>query len=224
VTFEPTPPPTGDTEASQFTKPLRELIAFVLLGGNAILLFLSITSLIFVLDGWASEFGRRAASTYYGFVGEVSIVAPLIAVLIATHIRPAVRRARVITIVAVAEYAVSAFFGIVTFIGAFAEDVANGRGSTVRFVFENLLTRMVWFAFFAVAAYVVWRVAMGLYLPRLVGPGAPGHTQPGYAQPGHSPVYGQPGAAPSAAPESNGWPQVPPPPMPNPPSSGQQGS
>jgi hypothetical protein len=160
VTF-PSTPPTGDTEASQFTKPLRELAAFVLLAGNAVLLFLSITSLIFVVDGWASEFGRRAADTYYGFVGQTSILVPLIAMLIATHIRPPVRHARTITLAALAEFLVSAFFGVVTFIGAFAEDVANGRGSTVRFIFENLITRTVWLAFFALAGYVVWRVAIG---------------------------------------------------------------
>ena len=207
VTF-PSTPPTGDTEASQFTKPLRELAAFVLLAGNAVLLFLSITSLIFVVDGWASEFGRRAANTYYGFVGQTSILVPLIAMLIATHIRPPVRHARTITLATLAEYLVSAFFGVVTFIGAFAEDVANGRGSTVRFIFENLIVRMVWLVFFALAAYLVWRVAIGMYAPV-----RPVQTPEGYAPP-----------TPSPTPESSGWPSVPPPPMPNPPSSDPQGS
>lgn len=207
MTFPPTPP-TGDTEASQFTKPLRELAAFVLLAGNAVLLFLSIASLIFVVDGWATEFGRRSANTYYGFVGQASIVLPLLAMLIATHIRPPVRRARTITLAALAEYLVSAFFGVVTFIGAFAEDVANGRGSTVRFIFENLITRTVWLAFFALAAYFVWRVAIGMYAP---------------IRPVQTPQqYAAPAAAPST--ESSGWPSVPPPPMPNPPSGGPQGS
>ena len=177
MTFPPTPP-TGDTEASQFTKPLRELAAFVLLAGNAVLLLLGIASLIFVVDGWASEFGRRSANTYYGFVGQTSIVLPLLAMLIATHIRPAVRQARAITLAALAEYLVAAFFGVVTFIGAFAEDVANGRGSTVRFIFENLLVRMVWLVFFALAAYLVWRVAIGMYAPV-----RPDQTPQGYVEP-----------------------------------------
>jgi hypothetical protein len=213
VTFTSNPP-SGDTEASQFTKPLRELAAFVLLGGNAVLLFINIASLIFVVDGWASEFGRRSADTYYGFVGQTSIVAPLLAVLIATHIRPPVRHARTITLAALVEFLVSAFFGVVTFIGAFAEDVSNGRGGAVRFIFENLLVRMVWLAFFAMAAYLVWRIAIGMYAPTR----APAAGTPGFAQQG----YGHP--APPAQPESSGWPTVPPPPMPNPPSSGSQGS
>jgi hypothetical protein len=88
----------------------------------------------------------------------------------------------------------------------------------VRFIFENLLVRTVWLAFFAVAAYLVWRVAIGLYAPVRAPAPAPA---PGTAVYGQQ-EYAQPGGPTSS--ESSGWPEVPPPPMPNPPSSGSQGS
>jgi hypothetical protein len=189
-------------DASQFTKPWRELVAWVLLAGNAIFLLIALFWLIFVIDGWASGFGGRANGTFGVFIGVESIGLPMIAFLIATHVRPPVPRARLVTLGVLIEYGVSAFFGVVTYVAAFADDISSN--ASARFVFERLLQRTVWLALFAIAAFLVVRAWTGLYglprgLPRLTWPERPHPTTP------------------AAPPQTSGWPDVPPPPMPNPP-------
>ena len=68
VSVTSAPASSDATQASQVTKPLRELAALVLLGANAVLLFVSLLRLLLPLDGYGT-FTDRAGSTYYGFVG-----------------------------------------------------------------------------------------------------------------------------------------------------------
>jgi hypothetical protein len=209
-------PAGGDRKARQATEPLRELGALALLGGNAVFLLIAVLSLFFTFDDWAIGFGARADATFNDFAGLIAIGFPVAAVLLATHVPPMLGRARLITLFALVEYAVSGFFGLIAFIGRFASrlDSAPALGqSGLRRAFEGLFAGMVWLSLLAFAAYVVYRVwAIVFYVPKpryayppsygQPYPGQPTYSQPpqgyqtGYAQP----VYQSPYALPAGSP------------------------
>ena len=192
MTSQPEPAPSGVTQVSQTTKPLRELAALVLLAANALLLFVGIIDLLVPFSD-SSRFADRAASGFFNFIGLEAIVLPLLAVLLATHIEPPVARAKPITIAALVEYAVSAIFGVVALLAWFFSRVVDGE---FRDVFTGVLVRTAFIALFAVAAYTVFRVwRRHFYVPRpKAQPGVYGQPQ-GYGQPGYPQGYpaGQPG-------------------------------
>ncbi|RQX56637.1 hypothetical protein DLJ57_06570, partial [Micromonospora chalcea] len=195
----PAEPASGDAaQASQLIKPLRELAALVLLGANAVLLFVGLLRLLVPVDDY-STFSGRAGSTYFSFVGLEATVLPLLAVLIATVIRPVVPKAKLITQVALVEYAVSAVFGALTFLIWLVGRLADGE---VLDAFLGLLTRAAWLALFAVAAFVVFKIWRTLYyVPKpKAQPGVYGQAQPGWPQ-----QPGQPGGYPGPG----GYPQQP---------------
>ncbi|WFF08642.1 hypothetical protein O7622_08875 [Micromonospora sp. WMMD1076] len=212
----PAEPASGDAaQASQLIKPLRELAALVLLGANAVLLFVGLLRLLPVDD--YSTFTGRAGSTYFTFVGLESTVLPVLAVLIATVILPVVPRAKLITQVALVEYAVSAVFGALTFLIWLVGRLADGE---VLDAFLGLLTRAAWLAIFAVAAFVVFKIWRTLYyVPKpKPQPGVYGQAQPGWPQqPGQPGGYPGPGGYPQqlgqgypqAGSPPPGWPQQP---------------
>ncbi|MEH0973904.1 hypothetical protein V6U77_22515 [Micromonospora sp. CPCC 205546] len=173
------PASTDATQASQLTKPLRELAAFVLLGANAVFLFVGLIRLATPTE--YSTFGGRAGSAFFAFIGVEAVFLPLLAVLLATHVKPPVPKAKLITQVALGEYAVSALFGGLTFLVWTVDRLAEGE---ILDAFLGLLSRVAWLALFAVAAYVVFKVWRTLY-----------HVSKPKPQPG---VYGQP---------QPGWPQ-----------------
>lgn len=193
----PAEPASGDaTQASQVTKPLRELAALVLLGANAVLLFVGLIRLLVDDDS--------AGSSFFAFVGVEATVLPLLAVLLATHVRPVVPKAKLITQVALGEYAAGALFGALTFliwlVGRLAEDVLDAL--------LGLLTRVAWLAVFAVAGYLVYRIWRTLYhTPKpKPQPGVYGQPQQGWPQQqGGYPAPGQPGGYPSAG-QPGGYP------------------
>ena len=121
----------------------------------------------------------------------MAIALPLVAVLLATHLAPALPQARVILLAALAEYAVGAVFGVITYLGSFAEGLFS-----VRATFDGLLSRAVWLAFLTIAVTAVYRVYRALYPrpPKInysYGPtvyGRPYPGQPTYPRPtGYSP-------------------------------------
>ncbi|RLK23451.1 hypothetical protein DER29_1315 [Micromonospora sp. M71_S20] len=183
------PASTDATQASQLTKPLRELAAFVLLGANAVFLFVGLIRLVTPTD--YTTFGGRAGSAFFAFVGVESVFLPLLAVLLATHVKPPVPKAKLITQVALGEYAVSALFGGLTFLFWTVNRLAEGE---ILDAFLGLLSRVAWLALFAVAAYVVFKVWRTLYhVPKpKPQPGVYGQPQPGWPQQqGGYPVPGQ---------------------------------
>ncbi|WP_433316590.1 hypothetical protein [Micromonospora chersina] len=196
----PAEPASGDTtQASQLTKPLRELAALVLLGANAVLLFVGLLRLLVPVDDY-STFSGRAGSTFFTFVGLESTVLPVLAVLLATHVRPVLPKAKLITQVALIEYAVSAAFGALTFLIWMVGRLADGE---VLDAFLGLLTRVAWLAVFAIAAFVVFKIWRTLYYapkPK-PQPGVYGQAQPGWPQ---QPGPGQPGGYPAPG----GYPQA----------------
>jgi hypothetical protein len=92
-----------------------------------------------------------------------------------------------ILLLALAEYAVSGFFGVITYLGAFAEDVFS-----VRSTFNDLIGRAVWLAFLTIAAMAVYRVYRAMYPPVVRTPYAYGPTMYGRPYPGQ-PTYPRPG-------------------------------
>ncbi len=223
----------GGANPRLVTEPWREIAGLVLLGANAVFLFLGITGLFFVIDGWATGFGVRSAAAYGVFVaGLIPVGFPILAVLLATHVRPIVGRARLITLAAVIQYGVSAVLGLITFLGAFANDL-----DSVRATLEGVLYRLTWAGLLAFTGMVTLRVWLGLFYvpkPRAVQPlqyppsyGQPYPGQPMYPSPTYltgraePPYSGGPATAVGspAGPRSGGapgWPAVPPPPMPEP--------
>ncbi|MFC0099524.1 hypothetical protein ACFFKH_18630 [Micromonospora marina] len=210
----PAEPASGDAaQASQLIKPLRELAALVLLGANAVLLFVGLLRLLVPVD--YSTVTSRAGSTYFAFIGLEATVLPVLAVLIATVILPVVSKAKLITQVALVEYAVSAVFGALTFLIWLVGRLADGE---VLDAFLGLLTRVAWLAIFGVAAFVVFKIWRTLYYvpkpkpqPGVYGQGQPGWPQqPGQGYPGPGGYPQQPGQGyPQAGSPSPGWPQQP---------------
>ncbi|MEU1688639.1 hypothetical protein [Micromonospora sp. NPDC005707] len=203
----PAEPASGDTtQASQLTKPLRELAALVLLGANAVLLFVGLLRLLVPVDDY-STFSGRAGSTFFTFVGLESAVLPLLAVLLATHVRPVLPKAKLITQVALVEYGVAAVFGALTFLIWLVGRLADGE---VLDAFLGLLTRVAWLAVFAVAAFVVFKIWRTLYyVPKpKPQPGVYGQAQPGWPQqPGQPGGYPAPGGYPGMPQQQGGYPQ-----------------
>ncbi|MEG3632273.1 hypothetical protein [Micromonospora palythoicola] len=192
------PPPTDPTPARQVTGPLRELVALVLLGANAVFLFVGLIRLLTPQGAYSTVTGR-AASSFFAFIGVEAVVLPVLAVLLATHLAPTVGRAKMITQVALIEYAVSAVLGGLTLLIWVVGRLAEAQ---LFDAMTGLLTRVAWVALFAAAAYVVWSVWQRLYhVPRpKAEPGLYGTPQPGWPQPGGAGQFGgQPGQ------QGGGW-------------------
>ncbi|TDC73022.1 hypothetical protein E1193_26480 [Micromonospora sp. KC606] len=199
------PAPHDAAQVRQLTRPLRELAALVLLGANAVLLFVGFVDLLTPANEY-STFPGRAGSGFFTFVGIEAIALPLLAVLLATHVSPVVRRAKQITQVAVAEYAVSALLGalalLIWLVGRLAE-VELLRALL------GMLTRAAWFAVFGVAAFVVYRIWRTFFhTPKpQPQPGMYGQPQPGWPQqpaPGTFPTAGYPPPGQSGYPAAGG--------------------
>jgi hypothetical protein len=210
VTTQPDATPGDSQSAAQVTKPLRELVALVLLGANALLLFVGLIDLL-VPFGDGDSFTRRAGNSFFDFAGTEPIVLPVLAVLLATHIKPVVPKAKLITQVALIEYAVSALFAVIAVLAWLVGALADGQ---LRSAFTGLLLRLAFAAVFLAAAYVVFRVWRALYYvprpkpqPGVYGQPAQPYGQPpqGYAQPGQP---GQTAAYPYA--QQPGYPPYPP--------------
>jgi hypothetical protein len=222
----------GGTPARQLTEPLRELCAFALLAGNAVFLLLGISRLFIVIDGWASQFGQRCVLVYPTFVGLVSLALPMGALLLATHLAPMIPRSKLVVLGVAIEYGVSALFGVITFLGAFAHGLSSARETL-----EGTLERGVWLAFLVLACVIALRLQLRLYPPTPRRPayadaylpttyGKPYPGQPLYPQSyptrtnGSAATVVASGAVPptdpfdDAATSGSGWPAVPPPPMP----------
>ncbi|NJC71516.1 hypothetical protein HC031_17585 [Planosporangium thailandense] len=227
----------AEQNVRQLIEPLRQPAAFVLLLTNGLILLFAVADLFVVLGDWPGNFVTRAGSSFGEFVGVVSIGFPLLAVLLATLVRPRVPHARPITVVALVEYAVSALFGAVCLLVDFLHGVTDsqpilGIGSARR-AFEDFLIRSGEVALLAIVAFAVYQIFHGLYggVGRQAAPppyggaypsgfgqpgypsgyGQPGHGQPGHGQPGHGqPGYGQPGPGHPGYPYGYGQPGYPP--------------
>jgi hypothetical protein len=197
----------------QHLRPLRDLAALILVVAPAVMLFVAVIRLIPSVDG--DTFSTRAQASFDGFVNLTSIGLPLLAVLLATVVPPEHPKARLITTMALAQYAVAAFFGVLF---GFLVGLISIAGFSVRLAFEELLQRGAWLAVFGVAAFAVFRIWRTLYNPpRPKAPpgmyGQPaqqyGPPQQQYGPPNGPQQYGPPPQQPYGQPA---WNQPPPPP------------
>lgn len=217
MTTQPDATPGDRPSASQVTKPLRELVALVLLGANAVLLFVGMIDL-FVPFSDSSTFTGQAGGSFFDFAGIEGIVLPILAVLLATHIAPPVARAKLIVQVALLEYAVSAVFAAVAFLAWLFGVLADGE---LRSAFTGTLVRIAYAGIFLAAAFLVFKVWRAHYYvpkpkpapqqPGVYGqpnypPQQQGYPQPGQPYPGYQqqPPPGAYGQQPPAAPTSGG--------------------
>ena len=180
MTSQPPPVPDQIRSAGTYLRPLRDSAVYVLVGANAVMLFVAIIHLIPIGSG--PDFGTRSMESFYSFVGVPAIAFPLAAVLLSLLVRPHHPRARLIVMVALGEYGVSAFFGLLFgfLIGLVKIGTYNGRTT-----FEELLLRVSWLAVFglaASAAFLIWR---GLFDAAKHQPGRYGqhHEPPIWASP-----------------------------------------
>ncbi|MFF0172587.1 hypothetical protein [Micromonospora profundi] len=193
------PASTDAAQARQQTKPLRELGALALLGANAVFLFVGLIRLFTPND--YVDITDRAGGAFFTFIGVEAVVLPLLAVLLATHISPIVPKAKLITQVALIEYALSVLFGTLTLliwtVGRLAE-------TEILDALLGVLSRFAWLVIFGVAAWVVFTVWRKLfYVPKPKSqPGVYGQPQQGWPQQqGGWPAQGQQGGQPQG-----GWP------------------
>jgi hypothetical protein len=230
VTTQPEAGPNEQTSANQITKPWRELIALVLVGANAVLLFVGLIDLLVPYSANVG-FSSRAGGSFFDFVGIEAIVLPLLAVLLATHLKPAVPRAKLVTQAALVEYAVSAVFGVIALLAWLFGSLVDGE---VRAAFTGLLVRIAYAGIFAAASFLIYKIWRTLYyVPRpktqpgmygtpgapggyppagpgpmgqgQQGPGQPGYGAPtAYGQPGYQPPPAYPGSTPPAPPTFGG--------------------
>jgi hypothetical protein len=212
------PAPAGTAPVGQFLRPLRDLAAWALVGAPAVLLFVAIIRLIPAGDG--EQFTSRTQNSFYSFVNLPTIFFPLAAVLISLLVLPRHPKAKLITMIALVEYAVAAFFGVI--FGVFVGLIQIAEFS-VRTAFEEFLVRAVWLAVFALAGFAIFKLWRGLfYVPKPAVPpgvygqpqyGAPGAYpgQPGYGQPPQQgfPQPGQPGFPPPPGQPGYGQPAQP---------------
>ena len=235
MTTQPEAGPSEGTPATEITKPWRELIALVLVGANAVLLLVGLIDLLIPYSENIG-FSSRAGGSFFDFVGIEAIVLPLLAVLLATHIKPAVPRAKLITQIALVEYAVSAVFGVVALLAWLFGSLVDGE---IRAAFTGLLVRIAYSGIFAAAGFVIYKVWRTLYyVPRpkpqpgvYGGPpgGGPGYPPAGPGHPGpQGPTGGYGPSSPYSQPPGYGpQPGYPPPPTypgsPQPPGYGAPG-
>ncbi|GIF78403.1 hypothetical protein [Asanoa siamensis] len=216
MTTQPEAGSNEQTSANQITKPWRELIALVLVGANAVLLFVGLIDLLVPYSANVG-FSSRAGGSFFDFVGIEAIVLPLLAVLLATHLKPPVPRAKLITQVALAEYAVSAVFGLIALLAWLFGSLVDGE---VRAAFTGLLVRIAYTAIFAAAGFLIYKVWRTLYYVPRPKPqpglyGAPAGYPPPGGGPMGGPVQGQgqgQGQQGYGAPNPYGQPSYPPPP------------
>jgi len=179
------PPHPPGRPVVQVIRPLRDLTAYALVAAPAIWLFVAVVRLI--PSGVGQDFLTRVQNSFYSFVNLELLVLPLAAVLLATVVQPMHKHAKLITIVALVEYAVAGFFAVVF---GFLIALVKISGWSARVAFEEFLVRAAWLAVFGAAAYAVFLIWRNLfYTPKpKTPPGMYGQPQQWQQQP-----YGQPG-------------------------------
>jgi len=135
----------------------RALAAWALLAFTALFLFFTFFSWLL---GPGSFSGRSASA---GFRNLFEMALPVLAVILATYITPVLAGARVMALIALAEYAVGLFFGVITLlIGLFAV-LGNVNTAWDSFnALQYLVMGVAALALIAIAAYVTLRAYLSL--------------------------------------------------------------
>jgi hypothetical protein len=194
-------PATEQKDPVSATAPLREWGALIAVVATLALLFFTLIALLFDNFGGSilgNDFSARADGLFNDFVGPVSIFLPLVGVLLATHVKPAVAKGKLITLLAVISYGAAALFGLICMLAGFIDSVGKDIPGAVVHSFILLLERLVAMGLLGFAGFVVLRVFLGAYTapkPQVAAypgyPGYPGYPQQGYPQQGY-PQQGYP--------------------------------
>jgi len=171
VTLQPSAEDSKDTPAVEELKKIRPLLAWGLLGVNALWLLIAIEAFLFEGEGARSDFAVRAALAFgetpyaagfpglltIGLVGIPQIVLPLLAVALVSHLKPVMGKlAKPVLITALVQYAVSALFGLIAFIASFTvEGEDQGRLLT-----ESAFYRVGLFVLLGLAAFIAVKAAL----------------------------------------------------------------
>jgi len=158
-------------------KALRPVFSWALLGYVALVLFFEF--LAWIVPAKYGTFSSRSYSA--DFVNLYTIVLPLLALLIATQISPVLAASKLLAAVALVEYAVTLFFGMIAFLiglaGAFDNvDSAARAFDGLRYIVMSLVE----LGFVALAAWVILRLflALGGTLPDFSSRHTPPATPP----------------------------------------------
>jgi hypothetical protein len=150
----PTPPagPSGSGLAAAVGSP-RALAAWALVGYVALFQFFEFAQWILPNGGTFTSRSENGS-----FRSLVVMAMPVLAVVLATFVAPSLRAARLLTIIALVEYAVSLFFGLVTLLiglGGILDRVDNAKKGFN--AFDYLVLGIASLVLIAAAAYVVVR-------------------------------------------------------------------
>jgi hypothetical protein len=195
VTTPPQPDPAAGKTIGQYLRPLRDLAAWVLIAAPAVFLFVAVISL------FGEDFTTRTRYSFGSFVNAETVFFPLAAVVLALGVKPVHPKARLITMLALGQYAVASFFGVIFGLlfgvsGIAAQDAADA--------FNALLVRVAWLAVLGLAGYAILQIWLGFYPTVKPQPGVYGQPYqygppPGYGQqqygapaPGQQQPYGTP--------------------------------
>ncbi|MEV6967523.1 hypothetical protein AB0M47_20705 [Hamadaea sp. NPDC051192] len=151
--------PSVPSSPGSAVKALRPLFAWALLGYVALQLF-------FTFFGWLlpsrdTTFSSRSASA--GFVTLYTIVLPLLALLIATQITPILAVSKLMAAIALVEYLVVLFFGLISFLLGLGRtfDYVNSARSAFG-ALEHFVMGLAELGVAALVAYAVLRIFLSL--------------------------------------------------------------
>jgi hypothetical protein len=157
-----TTPTTGSA-----VKALRPLFTWALLAYFAA--YLVFEFLRWIVPSPSDTFTSAAYSA--GFADLFPIALPLLAILIATQMEPVLPGAKLIAGIALIEYAVALFFGVITFLIGLGYAFGIDNFSDVIEAMSYLITGLLRLGLLALAGYAVLRVftALGGKLPEVSG-------------------------------------------------------
>jgi hypothetical protein len=110
-----------DATASQYTKPLRLIAGFVLLGAVALQILGGLLNLVpsdsESFKNWTLTVFGAYPGYQVGLISWATVLPPIAAVLIATHVKPALPQGKLVSLLALIEYGVLAVLGLIGLIG-----------------------------------------------------------------------------------------------------------
>ena len=168
-----TPTPSSGASLGRVTSSPRALAIWALLVWAALQLFF--TFLLWIFPTSVISFTGRSQGAFMTFASLLTIAVPVLAVLLATHVEPALPEARLVALIALIEYAFALLFGALTFLiglGSAFSDLDDPDGALYSFGealagIRYLVMGVVQLGLLAIAALIVYRTftALGGRLP-----------------------------------------------------------
>jgi hypothetical protein len=185
-----------DPTASQYTKPIRLIAAFILLGAAALTVISNILQLIPAGD---STFSSRASGVSFGVLGFSAVLPPVLAVLLVSHVRPMLAQSKIVSLIAMIEYGVMLLIGLIgTIAGAYYTFTHTSGAYSIRGINDAagyLIEDLALLTLAGLGGLVTVLVFRGLAAPKpaaLGQYGQAGYGQQAYGQQGYGQQqYGQ---------------------------------